>query len=570
MAIIRKINNKAETIAEISKIDHNQLTNREQYGCHSISAIRKLPEKLTDLKNKDIELSAADELIKEDIRQVEENARNISIDKVGSSIKFTSYGSETFKSIDLISPEDLDNDTIELNSSSKISLRKVYINEENLKGLGTPESPLDVLNTPDNVTIKVKDNKLTAKALEYPETTESSLFNNSVTVKDIDDRFIANEASLANLSNRRTQDVDAINSHIESINNNILDIENLDKTQNDKITDLMSRTKGLGGYLNAYNFKSATPSQNDITNYAMQETGISDRTKIFNQTKVKNLFDSNIWVLTNTPDSDPVVFSWANVGQENIADANNNGIHGLVTGSYEDFEASIDATGHISINGLEELANKVTANTTAISELNNNIAKVNAANIFTEINTFNKETQFNAVAQHSADINITNGIVKILDSAGSKNLTTQYHSDSIIIEDGTENNTYNLVFPKKSGTLALESDITSINATPLYQHNIKIQASSGSDYLFMSEIVIYSNSENAITSYNQINPTITMLLAPVTVPNVAISAAATFNSTTGKVKIVAFVMESETSATSVTRLEYLVDAAISDTVAQLI
>ena len=127
------------------------------------------------------------------------------------------------------------------------------------------------------------------------------------------------------------------------------------KKHKDKIHDLDARTKGIGGYLNAYNFQKATPTQDELTDYALQQiTGISDRTEIFNQTKVKNLFDNNIWVLTNTPDSEPPVFEWANVGTEYVNVATNDGTQGIVTGSYEELEGFIDINGHITINGLEE------------------------------------------------------------------------------------------------------------------------------------------------------------------------------------------------------------------------
>ena len=56
MTLIKKYNDKPEVIANKSVIDHNQLTNREQYGAHPISAIRGLPEKLTKLKKRRKEL----------------------------------------------------------------------------------------------------------------------------------------------------------------------------------------------------------------------------------------------------------------------------------------------------------------------------------------------------------------------------------------------------------------------------------------------------------------------------------------------------------------------------------
>ena len=56
MSIVKKVDGKNITFADKPIIDHNQLIGRENYGAHPISAIRKLPEKLTEIKNKIVEL----------------------------------------------------------------------------------------------------------------------------------------------------------------------------------------------------------------------------------------------------------------------------------------------------------------------------------------------------------------------------------------------------------------------------------------------------------------------------------------------------------------------------------
>ena len=56
MAIHKKIDGEDRVVANKSIIDHNELSGREAYGSHPISAIRKLPEKLHALKEKDAEL----------------------------------------------------------------------------------------------------------------------------------------------------------------------------------------------------------------------------------------------------------------------------------------------------------------------------------------------------------------------------------------------------------------------------------------------------------------------------------------------------------------------------------
>lgn len=50
MSIIKVIDGEKRVVANVSITDHSQLTGREAYGAHPISAIRKLPEKLHELK----------------------------------------------------------------------------------------------------------------------------------------------------------------------------------------------------------------------------------------------------------------------------------------------------------------------------------------------------------------------------------------------------------------------------------------------------------------------------------------------------------------------------------------
>jgi len=77
-----------------------------------------------------------------------------------------------------------------------------------------------------------------------------------------------------------------------------------------------------GGFLDAYNFGSDNPTQQALTDYALSQIGGADQLKIWNGTRVKNLFDENIWILVNTPDTDPPVFEWINNGPEIIVIGN--------------------------------------------------------------------------------------------------------------------------------------------------------------------------------------------------------------------------------------------------------
>ena len=98
---------------------------------------------------------------------------------------------------------------------------------------------------------------------------------------------------------------------IEDIEDNIGDIE-----------FTLNTLAGLGGDLAAYNFGGATPTQQQLNDYALSQiSSITDPNDIFNNTRVKNLFDGNVWRLTNTPNTEPPVFEWINVGSDMIAPA---------------------------------------------------------------------------------------------------------------------------------------------------------------------------------------------------------------------------------------------------------
>lgn len=85
----------------------------------------------------------------------------------------------------------------------------------------------------------------------------------------------------------------------------------IDEEQDKKI----AAVAGLGGALTAYDFQKATPNQQDLTDYALSQIpNISDPTEIFNGTHVTNLFNGVVWQLTNTPDTDPPIFEWTEIG----------------------------------------------------------------------------------------------------------------------------------------------------------------------------------------------------------------------------------------------------------------
>lgn len=131
--------------------------------------------------------------------------------------------------------------------------------------------------------------------------------------------------------------------------------------------------KGAGGALTAYDF-GAAPTQEQLTKYAVDQIWVGNtnwawnaenpaastftdangvsRTaaEIFNSTWVNNLSDNTRWQLTNTQNTEPKVFEWANVGRDIVAIANPTtaGIVRVGDGSQMVVNAS---TGDISLDG---------------------------------------------------------------------------------------------------------------------------------------------------------------------------------------------------------------------------
>lgn len=76
------------------------------------------------------------------------------------------------------------------------------------------------------------------------------------------------------------------------------------------INNRLNAAEGIGGYLQAYNFGVATPTATQLNDYALSQIqSISTPSEIFNGTRVKNTFNNNLWVLTNTPNTIPPVLS---------------------------------------------------------------------------------------------------------------------------------------------------------------------------------------------------------------------------------------------------------------------
>ena len=398
MAIVKEIDGKKKVIADQSVVDHSQLTGTQAYGAHPISAIRKLPEKLHALKEADKELSdritAHDEEVDAIVEKVNEtldtivNTADALAQKVDSSIEksqgikleedtenkgrlvFTDYeGNETSVQGGFLT----DNETIELNSENLITLKKVFI-DDTLIGDGRNGSAIGIKNLPDEQSIKtdLDNNKIFAVGIK--DTLSGDL---------IDSTYIHGiESNISDNAQETNENLDKINTEIEGI-------KAVDTKQNADLVDIkqtMNALHGTGGYLAAYNFKTNKPTQEQLTEYALSQIpNISSATEIWNGTRVKNLSDNHLWVLNNTQDTDPVVFEWIDNGLDTVHTATNDTL-GVVMGSTEDFEASIDLNGHITINGLDEAFAEVDESLgglqKSINETNKNV-QLNANNIGT-------------------------------------------------------------------------------------------------------------------------------------------------------------------------------------------
>ena len=405
MSIVKKVDGKNITFADKPIIDHNQLIGRENYGAHPISAIRKLPEKLTEIKNKIVELedksgvtqeyvdtkdsdtlatanTYTDNHIKnvnEKITTIETKAERINLAENQGELTFTNYNGEqtSFRS-----GYEVDNDTIQL-KNDKISLKKIYA-DNTLEGVGTEENPL-LVNIDNTTIIKTAEGKLHATALN---TTAGTL-----TGDQINSEFTKLNNNIGGLTTQVNDDISSQNAK--------------NKEQDDKIYSLETKTSGMGGYLNANNFgdlskKPEEEIQTLLTSYAKQEIGVTEQSSIFNGTKVINSFDKHLWILTNTPTSNPAVFDWSDQGETKEIAAATNDLFGLVKGSLEDLQGSVDATGHITINGLNEaLLQK---------------ADLKEDNIFNAVNTFKDDTIFDGTTNFNNAIYLTNVADNVKDS----------------------------------------------------------------------------------------------------------------------------------------------------------
>ena len=143
----------------------------------------------------------------------------------------------------------------------------------------------------------------------------------------------------------------------------------------DKLKKSLKKYESSNGYLKSNNFNIDIPTQDSLTKLAMDYLNISLIEDIPNGSKIKNTYNNHTWVFNRYLDSttNVVSYKWEDFGSDSICIANNDGVHGLVTGSQENFRGFIDINGVISINGLEEEFNSITQ---TLSELISQIKSI--------------------------------------------------------------------------------------------------------------------------------------------------------------------------------------------------
>ena len=205
---------------------------------------------------------------------------------------------------------------------------------------------------------------------------------------NVQDAISALDAELKNESTERIQGQESLQGQITVINEKIpetasasnqlateSDIDTLQGQIDDNSKEIEA-LQGAGGALNASNFNTATPTQETLTKYAVDQIwpgntnwawnaanpaastftsadGVSrTAAEIFNSTWVNNTYDDHRWQLTNTQNTTPKVFEWADVGRDivSVATATTAGIVRVGSGSQMVVNPT---TGDISLDGTK-------------------------------------------------------------------------------------------------------------------------------------------------------------------------------------------------------------------------
>lgn len=369
MAIYKKIKDKDVKVAENSIVDHSQLTGRDAYGCHGIQSIRKLPEKLTELKTRSTQNSEA---IQQNSSAIRQNSEAISQNSTAIGQNSEAINS-AFESINTEIRNRADADIGIENKANNISLTEEIVSNQKTGKLVFTDysgntSTVQGGFPPDNTSIILtQDNQLQAKGL----VTQTGYLSGDV-IKEV--------------------------------------------------------ISAQGGYLDSHNFGTSTPTNQELTDYAIQNIGtITEASEIWDKTRVINLYDHHTWVWDLNSET------WSDLGEiAQISDANNDGLHGLVTGAPNDgdhdYMGNIDTNGQIIINGLPELAQQVENNTNNIS--------TNTTNISNNTTAINNEitNRQNADSSLQGQINLKEDISNKVTSISSLSTDNEYPSAKCVYD----------------------------------------------------------------------------------------------------------------------------------------
>ena len=253
------------------------------------------------------------------------------------------------------------------------------------KRVATNAQAIDVIESkiPDNAS---PTNKM-ATAAEISNL-QTQITSNDNDIVNLQTQITSNDTDIANLQSTKADKATDFQTPITSANKGatMAEITALDNDLQAQITsndaDILKNTrditalKGAGGALTAYNFNTATPTQETLTKYAVDQiwpgntnwawnaanpaastftdaSGVArTAAEIFNSTWVNNTYDDHRWQLTNTQNTTPKVFEWADVGRDivSVATATTAGIVRVGSGSQMVVNP---ATGDISLDGTK-------------------------------------------------------------------------------------------------------------------------------------------------------------------------------------------------------------------------
>ena len=126
------------------------------------------------------------------------------------------------------------------------------------------------------------------------------------------------------------------------------------ETETEELNGRIETIIGSGGLLTAHDFGTANPTQQQLTDYALAQIGVSDPAAIWHKTQVRNTNNGHVWVLMNQPENEPPIFEWIDDGLDRVSIATEQTL-GVVKGSSEFGKVSVEQDGSMKVNGIDEV-----------------------------------------------------------------------------------------------------------------------------------------------------------------------------------------------------------------------